>query len=308
MRVAVIVLNFNRKEDTLLAIASLKKQTYQNLEIVLIDNGSKDISGFKELGITFIENGKNLGFAEGNNVGIRRAKADAYFLLNNDTEIEPDCIERLVDFSTKHPKAIIGARLLLFADRERIDHLGGVWNEKTANFDLIANGEIFDENKHMKPIECDFVCGAAFFIPKEIIERIGLLESSFFLIWEESDFCMRAKGAGFSSIYCPSAIVYHKVSSSFSGGKPHIKYYWWRNRLLFIQRNLVWRKYYKLISQEIAHLLKLYIIKSCEISFRTILRMKITPKKRETLNYYRASLKGIFHYFLGRFGNLYCEK
>ena len=71
MRVAVIVLNFNRKEDTLLAIASLKKQTYQNLEIVLIDNGSKDISGFKELGITFIENGKNLGFAEGNNVGIR---------------------------------------------------------------------------------------------------------------------------------------------------------------------------------------------------------------------------------------------
>ena len=139
MKIAVIVLNYNGKEDTLLCIASIKKQTYPNIEIILVDNGSQDITGFKELGVSFIQNKENLGFAEGNNVGIRVAmekKVGAYFLLNNDTEIEPDCIEKLVAFSKLHPDHILGARLMHFNERGKIDHLGGFWNAKTANFDL----------------------------------------------------------------------------------------------------------------------------------------------------------------------------
>jgi GT2 family glycosyltransferase len=306
MRVGVIVLNYNGKDDTLLCIASLKKQTYSDIEIILVDNGSKDTTGFRELGVCFIENKDNLGFAEGNNVGIRVAmdkKVDAYFLLNNDTEIEPDCIEKLVAFSKKHPNSILGARLLHFNERSKIDHLGGFWNPKTANFDLIAHRSIFDQTLHGNPIVCDFVCGAAFFIPNKVLQATGFLEPTFFLIWEESDFCMRAGRLGFSSIYCPEAIVYHKISSSFTGGKPHTKYYWWRNRLLFMKRNLTNKEYYftllTTISREIFHIFKLYCIKSIE---KTVLKKPVPEKKIAALKLYKASIRGFCHYFLGKLG------
>ena len=75
-------------------------------------------------------------------------------------------------------------------------------------------------------------------IKKEVIETIGMLEEKFFLIWEETDFCYRAKKAGFEIWTVPTAKIWHKISASFSGGKPHMHYYWWRNRLLWINRNL----------------------------------------------------------------------
>lgn len=193
-----------------------------------------------------------------------------------------------------------------FHNRARMDHLGGFWNTKTANFDLIGANADFDINKHGSSIVCDFVCGAAFFIPTPLLQKIGFLEPSFFLIWEESDFCMRAKKEGYPSIYCPEAIVYHKVSSSFSGGKPHTKYYWWRNRLLFMKRNLPSKDYIALmrgrIVKEIFHIAKLYSIKSLQIKFLSLFHRPVRKNKEAEVKLYKASLAGIFDYFRGHFG------
>ncbi|MCF7852389.1 MAG: glycosyltransferase family 2 protein [Simkaniaceae bacterium] len=308
MSVAVLILNWNGKEDTLECLASLDRQTYRNIHPIVVDNGSVDDScrAIREAypAITLIENHANLGFAEGNNVGIRFALEHNYafiFLLNNDTSIDPHCIEAFVQFSQKHPQAILGARLCQYHDRTKLDHLGGYWNPNTLNFDLIAQGDEAFLPQYDSPITCDFVCGAAFFAPRDLFIAVGLLESRFFLIWEESDLCARAQKAGFDSIYCPKAIVYHKVSHSFVGGKPHTYYFWWRNRLLWIQRNLPKderkRAFYRILIPEIAHILKLYLIKSLSIPFS-----QSPVQRRKQCKLYRAALRGIWDYTRQKFG------
>ncbi len=286
MHVTVIVLNWNGKADTMHCLEALHRQTYKEMSIIVVDNGSTD--GSAELihqtypTLDLIVNADNLGFAEGNNVGIRHALdkgTDAIFLLNNDTDIDPECIEKLVHFSVEHPNAILGARLCRFDERDRLDHLGGFWNGAHANFNLISSGSSFDHNKHGHPISCDFVCGAALFAPTAIWKDVGHLEKRYFLIWEESDFCVRAKAKGYEVIYCPDAIVYHKISNSFVGGKPHTQYFWWRGRLLFMRRNLKKGQYATAIREviipELRHILKLYLLKSAQMTLSKALRRKI---------------------------------
>ena len=278
MKVYIVILNWNGKKDTLDCLASLKKQTFKNFETIVVDNGSSDDScteikkRFPD--VTLIPTGKNLGFAGGNNVGISHAltqECDAIFLLNNDTEIDSKCVEEFVKQSKQMPNAILGGCLTQFYDRTKYDHIGGMWNDETANFDLIGAGETICDDKYQKPRHFDFVCGASMFIPRRIWEEVGLLEPKFFLIWEESDYCAHALKQQYEVYYCPKAIIYHKVSASFVGGKPHTHYFWWRNRLFYMKRNLSYKKYQalmvKVIVPELSHILKLYILKSFQLIF-----------------------------------------
>lgn len=293
MKIALIILNWNGKKDTLECLDSIAKLDYKNFETILVDNGSTDdsVASFPPH-ITLLKNKDNLGFAEGNNVGIRYALErdfDAVVLLNNDTVVDPKFLSGFVNSG----QPLQGAMIYLYQEPDRLDHLGGTWNPRTASFDFIGlRAKEIPEDPAV-----DYLCGCALFIHRKVLETIGLLESKFFLIWEESDFCFRAKRAHFSLHICREAKVWHKVSASFTGGKPHSTYFWWRNRLLWIERNCSrsekFSLYLRVLLPEIFHLYKLFAIKSIFPS----------KKKKEKLLQYRAALTGVHHYICRRFGN-----
>jgi GT2 family glycosyltransferase len=309
----IVILNWNGKEDTLACLSSLEKIPYEPFCTVVVDNGSSDgsqeaiRSAFPK--ITLIENGKNLGFAGGNNVGIRLALekgADAIFLLNNDTVADPAILQALTNSLVKHPEAgIFGPKLYLHSEPDRFDHLGGRWNKKRAAFDFVALREKDTGQTHPA---LDYACGAALFVKREVFEAVGLLEENFFLIWEEADFCMRAKRAGFVSLLAPDAKVWHRVSASFVGGKPHSTYFWWRGRLLWIERNCSFSEkislYAKVLIPEMFHIWKLLLLKSAQLKLTSLIAPgRDQTQKREKIVKYRAALQGIKDYALRRFGS-----
>jgi GT2 family glycosyltransferase len=312
-KISIVILNWNGKKDTIECLSSLENLNYSNYDIVVVDNGSTDDSieviksNFPN--IILIENKKNLGFAEGNNVGVDFALkngADYLFLLNNDTIVDKDILSEYVNAMNAQKNAgILGAKILRYDKRDIIDHLGGKWNGKKAEFESFANGEKdSDQYDDMKLV--DYVCGCAIFVKREVFETIGNLEPRFFLIWEESDFCYRAKKANFEIWTAPKAKLYHKISQSFTGGKPQMQYYWWRNRLFWIERNLNTKDklsiYFKTIFPEIVHLFKLFFLKTCQKYLHNLFSPKKNNEKRSTkLLRYKAGCKGVMDYVLRNF-------
>jgi GT2 family glycosyltransferase len=301
MKISVIILNWNGKNDTLNSLASLEKVATPHQTIV-VDNGSTDdsVEAIKKTfpHIFVIETGENLGYAGGNNVGIQYALdqgADFLFILNNDTTVDPHILEGFL----KRDLPLQGGSARLMKEPDLLDHLGGNWNGEKGEFEIV--GARSPASQWSAPITLDYVCGVALFVKREVFQKVGLFEPRFFLFWEESDFCLRAKKRGFIPTTCPEAILYHKVSASFTGGKPHTTYFWWRNRLLWIERNCE-EKEKKQLQKKIRYdtwrTLKLYLLKSFQLFFS-----KKTEERKLRLKTYRAKLSGIKDYHQGRFGN-----
>ena len=311
-RVTILILNWNGKDDTLRCLESLQKLSY-DAQILLIDNGSTDGS-VQEIHKAFptvevVETRENLGFAEGNNVGIRMALArgaEYVLLLNNDTVVEADLIESFLEVFESHPQAgIVGGKIVLYEAPELLDHWGGKWNQDRGVFDFIGLRE--KEETYLSSFDLDYVCGAAFMVQRKVFETIGLLEKKFFVLWEEADFCFRARKRGFNSYTAPKAKVRHKVSVSFVGGKPHSTYFWWRNRLLWIRRNCSWKErvslWQRILLPQIFHLMKIQILNSLQLLFYTIFKKKEKKqRKKNSLRQNRAALHGVRDYLLKRFG------
>lgn len=306
-KVAIILLNWNGKDDTIECLHSLKDLSYPSYQPIVVDNGSFDDSvssirkQFPEVPI--LQTGKNLGFAEGNNVAIRWAmehKADWILLLNNDTIVSKDLIENLLEAAKDRPKGgIFGAKILKYHQPDTIDHLGGVWSPEKAEFFSLHSGE--KDRGFFEMQKVDYVCGAALFVHRSVFEKVGLLEPKFFLLWEESDFCSRAKKQGFEIWTAPKAAIWHKVSSSFSGGKPHMHYFWWRNRLLYIERNLSEeekkRLYKTLLYPELKKLFRRAFLRLLSRTFAP------SPKRALAFRRLRAGCRGVLDYYISQFGN-----
>lgn len=314
-KITIIILNWNGKKDTLECLASVRNIHYPHFKTLVVDNGSTDnsVEAIKEQfpEVTVIATGENLGFAGGNNVGIRAALqdgADSILLLNNDTIVDPEILSAFSHSLQKHAHlGILGAKIYLYDERNKLDHLGGNWNSQKGCFDLIGNRAIDDGQSWEEMQEMDYACGCALFVKREVFEAIGLLEPKFFLIWEESDFCLRARRKGFLTMSCPSAKVWHKVSVSFVGGKPHSTYFWWRNRLLWMERNCSLSErislYCRILIPDILHLWKLRILKSLQLQVLLLIRPHANhTMRREKIRKYRAALHGVRDYLLRRFG------
>lgn len=298
-KVLILVLNWNGKWNTLQCLHSLKgMKESTRYSILVIDNGSTDGSvhairtAFPEIPI--LETGANLGYAGGNNAGIRWALTKPYewiLLLNNDLVVASDFIQSLLEHAQE--PAILGAKIYRADDPHRIEHLGGIWSPETAQFHF-PHSQLLDDGSHEEKEQVDMVCGCAFMMHRTIPELIGLLEERYFLLWEESDFCMRAKKAGFPIWTAPKAKAWHKGSASFTGGKPHLEYFWWRNRLLWIARNCSpeerRRIYRKVLLPQMLKCWKRALLKT--------LQMRKNQARR-----LRAGCRGMIDYFLGRFGN-----
>lgn len=312
-KIAIIILNWNGKRDSADCLESLTQLDYPHADIILVDNGSSDgsIPYLREHfpAIHYVELPHNLGFAGGNNAGIKYALtlgSDLFLLLNNDTVISPDFLTHFVRAFHSHPQVgILGASIYLFDQRDTLDHLGGMWNKKAANVDLIGFRE-----KRLSEGPCiplDYVCGACMIFTKAVLDAIGFLEENYFLYWEENDYCLQAKKAGFGVMHCPQAKIWHKVSASVVGGKPHANYFWWRGRLLWISRHYTRREkfflYLRVILPAFYKLYKINALKSLQLSFLKLLRNQASwEKKAAKLQSTKASLAGVRDYFCKQYG------
>ncbi len=184
-KVAVIILNYKVKNLTLKALLSVKKSNYKNLQIIVVDNNSKD--GLKEAlkdqgGVTFIQNEENLGYCGGNNVGIIKALesgADYVFILNPDAQVEKEAIKNLVEVAKKEDIGIAGPKVL-FDDRKTIWYAGGIFDIDNV-LGTHKGVDEKDQGQYNNVGETDFVTGAAIFIRRDVLDKIGLFDERYFL-------------------------------------------------------------------------------------------------------------------------------
>jgi GT2 family glycosyltransferase len=258
--VYIIILNYKRWGDTQECLESVFRSSYPNFSVIVIDNDSQndsiahltewatcslvasvphvvlhshDISKLDNPSslprLTFIQNEKNTGFAAGNNVALRLlATEDAYFwLLNPDITIVENTLEELVAFvAGLSPDAIIGGVIKALAGNHEILFYGGA----TMNLMTSTITPITKPGADAKP---DYIHGACFFSHASNLEKVGLLPEHYFLYWEESDWCYRARQLGCQLYVCPTAICYDKISTTIGRGYL-ADYYYVRNGLLFI--------------------------------------------------------------------------
>lgn len=317
------MLNWNGKNDTLECLASIGKMDYPNLDVILVDNGSQDGSvaaiqrEFPE--VMIVETESNLGFASGNNMGIRHALrngAEYALVLNNDTIVDPQLIKSFLASSTIERKAgIFGAKIYYYSQPNKIWYAGGRWVNKLSQFIHVGMGCLDNGKDFVSVVETDYVCGCAFFIKAEVLRKIGLFDEKFFLTFEETDLCYRARRAGFKSLFIPDAKVWHKVSVSFGGeGSPLFHYFMTRNILLWAERHLplddklkLYRNMLKMIAKEVLPPGFRTVITEKHIRFRStfeILRKYAEACRRKYKDPARkAILIAVRDYLLRRFGN-----
>jgi GT2 family glycosyltransferase len=301
-KVAIVILNWNGKDNTCECLESVQKLDYSNYQIIVADNGSEDDSvqflKYKYADILIIENGANLGYADGNNGAIEYAidrKFDRILLLNNDAIVDPQLLNSFVDASNANPNAgVFGAKIYYLSQPQKIWFAGGKILQNTFTASHEGIGEIDDSQswEDVRPI--DYACGCALFIKADVIKKIGLLESKFFLMWEEADFCYRARSAGFECLFVPKALVWHKISASFKGGDVgHLQnYFMVRNRLLWIERHVSTPEKFR------------FLIKFLLPDLDRYLRGYLSPRadvNRRTSS--KVSLVAIMDYVFRRFGD-----
>jgi GT2 family glycosyltransferase len=238
-RVAIVVVNYNGTDDTHKCLRSLRELDYPNAEVVLVDNGSKPQVGAEFAAaypwVRVIQNPVNGGWAGGNNVGIRDALArgaEYFVLLNNDTIVAPTLVSRLLA-GTAAGYGVIGP-LVHWMDEPDVVMMDG------CTFDAPGSASFFERPTIATAdvTEVEIVYGCCLTASAEVFHRVGLLDERFFLIHEESDFCLRARRAGFRCGVLPEPLVWHKGSSSFQReGKPLQRYFDARNLFLLMWKH-----------------------------------------------------------------------
>ena len=242
--VGIVIVNWNRWQFTIAACRSLSRSAHRDLRIIIVDNASADDSlaqmraALPEADI--IASATNAGFAGGCNIGMRRAMelgCPYVFLLNNDAEVEDQTISRLVAASkTRGDHAVLGSALI-FADTRKYQFFGsrrGRVLDQSEFFSATADAHLLEQDA----IETDFVVGAALFLPTRILEKTGLFDERFFLNYEETDLCHRARKMGIPAFIIPSSVVRHHAHATMGPfHAPMQLYFLTRNALLFAQKH-----------------------------------------------------------------------
>jgi GT2 family glycosyltransferase len=243
-KVSVISVNFNQPAVTEAMLASIyKHNNYQNLELIIVDNGSKtnEIARWEGLypNVVYIRSENNLGFAGGNNIGIRAATGDYYFLVNNDTEFTPGLIETLVS-ALEHDTSIgiISPKIRYFEFPDTLQYVGFTpMDYYTCRNKCLGQFEKDKGQYDNISAPTGFCHGAAMMLRKEAVDKAGLMTENFFLYYEEMDWNEHIKRAGYQAWVCTEALIYHKESVSVGQKSALKEYFMNRNRILFIRRN-----------------------------------------------------------------------
>jgi GT2 family glycosyltransferase len=244
-RVSIIILNWNGLKDTVECLASLKKIAYPNYEVIVVDNGSKGNDAQvleEEFGdyIKLVRNDKNYGYTGGNNIGIRcvlkNSSPDYFLILNNDTVVAPDFLGQMIKVAESDASVgIVGPQVYYYDFPNRIQSAGASINIRTS--------QPFSAGTKQ---ELNWLSGCCLLIKKELIQKVGLFDESYFCYWDENDYCFRAKESGYKVVCIPEAKMWHKApmhlkvpgktsTSGTAGGLPY--YYMARNRFRFMRKH-----------------------------------------------------------------------
>jgi GT2 family glycosyltransferase len=271
----IVVLNWRGADDTIACLQSLLALKGAAFQIVVCDNGSADgsyerirdwlqaqrnghaylrdhplreltreqaehLSPASPSGLFLVQTGANLGYSGGNNVGIRLALTDPLtefvWLLNNDTEVEPDSLLRLVERCQARPDiGICGSKLVYHHDRSQIQGLGGMFNPWLAtslHYQINQSSAVSHQDNEVDR-HIDYIIGASLFVRASLLMDIGLLEERYFLYFEEIDLVRRARSK-YAIGMATSSVVYHKEGASTEGGRGIVAdFYALRNRLVY---------------------------------------------------------------------------
>lgn len=241
--VYIILVNYKGLEDTIECLKSLDSITYTNYRTIVVDNASNDNSCEelrKYTNIELIELKENLGFAGGNNVGIKVAmdnKADYVLLLNNDTVVEKDFLDHLVDVAEADSTVgAVGGKIYYFDDKKLIWYAGAKINTFTSRTQHLG-AEEHDNGQYNELCETGYITGCMMLVKAEVVEKVGVMDESYFLYYEETDWNVRINQAGYKLMYQPKSVIYHKVSSSTKKINYVMNYYYDRNSYYFINKN-----------------------------------------------------------------------
>lgn len=244
--VSIVTLTWNTTEVTCDFLRSLNEHnTYPNLEVIIVDNGSKQDptetfhSIYPEAKV--ICNGRNLGFTGGNNVGIRAAKGDYLFIVNNDTEVTPGLIEGMLEIFEQYPDAgMASPKFHYFFHKGTIEYAGyNKVNVLTGRNGMIGCREE-DKGQYDEVKETNYCHGGGMMVPREVIEKVGGLPEEFFIYYEEFDWSDQVKRAGYKIYYQPKSLIYHKESMTTGKASPFKTFYHTKNRILYMRRNVSW--------------------------------------------------------------------
>jgi len=257
----VIVLNWNGTDDTLECLSSLALLDYPRYEIVVVDNGSQPSPRERITRefptFTYIETGVNLGYAGGNNVGIRHALAadhDYVFVLNNDTIVERDVLRRAVEVAeTDASIGVVGVKIVAWDAPERVWVAYGEVTYRQGLVRLIGyygqDDGAFDTQR-----DVEWVPGTAMLFRRRALETVGLFDEEFFAYHEDVDWCTAAREHGLRVVFAPQPRIYHKGHRS-SGGKGYVtrrQYLAGRNMVLYVRKHATALQLAKFIAFQLA--------------------------------------------------------
>ncbi len=239
--VSVISVHFNNIIVTEEFIKSILNITYAPIEIIIVDNGSEEEPIMplikKYPTINFIVSDENLGFAGGNNLGIKEARGEYLLFINNDTEVTPGFMEPLVNHFKQNKNTGMASPVIKYFGTDFIQYAGSSdINHYTGRSSRKGLDEM-DEGQYDFSFKTEIIHGAAVMVSREVIEQIGAMPELFFLYYEEIDWCAQAKKAGFEIWVVGESKVYHKESMSTGKASPFKQYYMTRNRILYLRRN-----------------------------------------------------------------------
>ena len=239
--VSIVIPNYNGKHFLKKCLDSISKQTYKNIETIVVDNASSDnsIEFLKDEypNVITISMTTNTGFSGAVNKGIIESKGDYVFLLNNDTEIDEKCVEYLVNTIKQNQNIFsVNSKMIQYNKRALLDDAGDEYNIFGWAFKRGFNQRVQTNIKPRRVFTC---CAGAAIYNKKILNKIGYFDEAFFAYLEDVDIGFRANCFGYKNIFCPDAIVYHIISGTTGNKKTEFKTKLSaRNNVYLIYKNL----------------------------------------------------------------------
>ncbi len=248
-RIGIVLVNWNSYEDTSVCLHSLAAITYPNVEIIVVDNGSKDDSATKLQSefpnITYILSKENTGFTGGNNLGIEyalKSGCDHALLLNNDTIVLPGFLEPLVERLESNTKIAAASGKIYYAPQTRggedkVIWYAGCYRKWHMGYHHYGVEEK-DVGQFETPKEIPYASGCLMLLRGSIIREIGMLSPEYFIYWEEADWCHRAREAGYICMYEPKSVIYHNFTSAALGYETAFHMYMqYRNCFIYAKKH-----------------------------------------------------------------------
>jgi GT2 family glycosyltransferase len=291
--VIAVILNTNRRNDTLECLDSLLRNSYPNLKVIVLDNHSTDgsVAAISEAypDTQIIELATNLGYAGNNNVGIKAALeqgAEWVLVLNEDIILDSECVRELMEIGEQDDLiGILGPLVYHYHEPHVIQSAGGLLGRYWQSIHIGKNE--LDQGQYQLPHAVEWISGCAILVRREAIEQAGMLDQDYFIYWEETEWCIRIGRAGWKVVNVPRARIWHKGVQRDYEPKPSFTYYGTRNHLLTLAK----------------HNAPLGARFSTWIQIlRTLASWSIRPKWRNKRDHRDAMWRGVIDYLRQRWG------